>query len=64
MNKIRRFFRNELVITLLLLTIMLSIISGTIFVMARADKRRCEANGGKYIWEWTYASKCHLRGKE
>jgi len=26
------------------------------------DKARCEKNGGKYIWEYTEDSKCHLVG--
>lgn len=60
MLKIKRFFKNELVITLMMYIIMLAIVFGIIFFMAKSDKKRCEINGGKYIWEWSYGTKCHL----
>lgn len=26
-------------------------------------KKRCEKNGGTYIWEMSYGNKCHLESK-
>jgi len=60
MLKIKRFFMNELVITILSVIVMFTIMFGIIFLMKNADQKRCEQNGGKYIWEWSYGSKCHL----
>lgn len=63
MLKIKRFFMNEFVASMLMLIIMFIIAFGILFMMAKSDKKRCEQNGGKYIWEWTYGSKCHLKNK-
>ena len=52
---------NEFVASMLMLIIMFIIAFGILFVMAKSDKKRCEQNGGKYIWEWSYGSKCHLK---
>ena len=51
----------DFLITILAFIVMLGIIFLIIFITANADKKRCEQNGGKYIWEWSYGSKCHLK---
>ena len=61
MLKAKRFFMNEFVASMLMLIIMFIIAFGILFMMAKSDKNRCEQNGGKYIWEWSYGNKCHLK---
>ena len=56
----KKIFENEIVITITMYSIILLIVFGIIFITAKIDKNRCEKNGGKYIWEWSNASKCHL----
>lgn len=52
----------DLLQVLLIYLITLLIVFGLIFIAYKTDKKRCEARGGTYIWEWTYASKCHYGG--
>lgn len=61
MLKIKEFFMNELVITILSVVIVLGIFLGIMCLTRIADQKRCEENGGKYIWEWSYGTKCHLK---
>lgn len=56
----KKIFENEIVITITMYAIILLITFGIIFITAKVDKSICEKNGGKYIWEWSYSSKCHL----
>ena len=56
----KKIFENEIVITITMYAIILLITFGIIFITAKVDKNRCEKNDGKYIWEWSYSSKCHL----
>ena len=60
MLKIKRFFMNEEVIAIFSIIVMFIIAYGIIFLMRNADQKRCEKNGGVYIWEWSHGSKCHL----
>ena len=42
--------------------ILVMIIFFFIYIPAKLDKKRCEENGGIYIWEFSYGNKCHLVG--
>ena len=60
MLKIKEFLCNEYVLSILAFLIMLLIIFAIMFVTSSFDRKRCEKNGGKYIWEFSYGNKCHL----
>lgn len=59
MNKIKRLLTNKT----LLIILMSFLILGIWILLIKVDKDRCEENGGKYIWEWSNGTKCHLKGE-
>jgi len=45
--------------------LMIVLIIGLILLMINTDKKRCEARGGIFIWEWSsHGSKCHIIDRE
>lgn len=60
-RKLKELFCNELFISILTIVIVLIIFSIGIVIMAKSDEKRCIKNGGTYIWEFGYSSKCHLK---
>lgn len=47
--------KNTLLIVICILVIMFWVL------IINIDKNRCEKNGGKYIWEFSRGTKCHLK---
>lgn len=54
---------NKTIIEVISVIILLGIIIFFfVYIPAKLDKKRCEENGGIYIWEMSNGSKCHLVG--
>lgn len=47
----------EIFYTIILFVLVLFLF---VYIPAKLDKKRCEENGGIYIWEFSYGNKCHL----
>lgn len=56
----RNFFENTIVILLISVVIVYGISVGIVYLCMKNDEKNCIKNGGKYIFEWSYGSKCHL----
>ena len=53
----KKIIRNKTFICLLVIILTFILL----WYINYLDRKRCENNGGTYIWEFTYGTKCHFK---
>lgn len=43
--------------------VIIIVVLFNLFIIHR-DSKRCEKNGGIYIWEYNEGTKCHIKGEQ